>query len=201
MQCDNSFEGVNVLELLDGIRLDKIADWASKESAPGRPREIRIFPASSSELGADRDAFDLHFRQLNDEVFKQGFYLKIVRWENFLDAMSETRLQDEYNKAIRECDVFVSLFFTKTGKFTEEEFDVAHRQFKRMGLPFIYTFFKSAEVNIEALPEQEFLSLRAFQKKLADLDHFKTNYRNIADLKLQFTEQLKKLPGRRAASG
>jgi internalin A len=43
--------------------------------------------------------------------------------------MSETRLQDECNKAIRDCDIFVSLFLTKTGKFTEEEFDVSHQQF------------------------------------------------------------------------
>ena len=73
---------------------------------------------------------------------KDGVYLTIVRWENFLDAMSETRLQDEYNKAIRECDVFVSLFFTKTGKFTEEEFDAAHEQFKAAGRPLIYTYFQ-----------------------------------------------------------
>ncbi len=73
--------------------------------------------------------------------------MKIVRWENFLDAMSETRLQDEYNKAIRECDIFVSLFFTKTGKFTDEEFDVAHRQFKDTKKPLIYTFFKKAAVD------------------------------------------------------
>ena len=42
--------------------------------------------------------------------------------ENFLDAMSENGLQEEYNRKVRECDVFVSLFKTKTGKFTEEEF-------------------------------------------------------------------------------
>ena len=77
---------------------------------------------------------------------KKGFYLEIVRWENFLDAMSETRLQDEYNKQVRACDIFVSLFFTKTGKFTEEEFDTAHRQFKETGSPRIYTFFKNADV-------------------------------------------------------
>ena len=52
--------------------------------------------------------------------------------------MSETRLQDEYNKAICACDIFVCLFFTKTGKFTEEEFDIAHRQFKDSGKPRIY---------------------------------------------------------------
>lgn len=40
--------------------------------------------------------------------------------------MSETRLQNDYNEKGRECDLFVSLFSTKTGKFTEEEFDVAH---------------------------------------------------------------------------
>src|SRR5690606_14407159 len=76
--------------------------------------------ASSSELRADRDEFELYFRQQNDTLRKQGIYLQIVRWENFLDAMSETRLQDEYNKEIRDCDIFVSLFFTKTGKFTVE---------------------------------------------------------------------------------
>ena len=62
--------------------------------------------------------------------------------------MSETRLQDEYNKAVRACDIFVSLFFTKTGKFTEEEFDTAHRQFKSTGNPRIYTFFKNADVTM-----------------------------------------------------
>ena len=55
-------------------------------------RTIRIFLASSSELRDDRDAFDLYFRQRNDFLLEGGTYLQIVRWENFLDAMSATRL-------------------------------------------------------------------------------------------------------------
>lgn len=55
--------------------------------------------------------------------------MEVVRWENFLDAISETRLQDEYNAEVRKCEIFIALFFTKTGKFTEEEFDVAHNHF------------------------------------------------------------------------
>jgi len=55
----------------------------------------------------------------NDQLRKQRIDLEIDRWSNFLDAMSETRLQDEYNKTVRACDVFVSLFFTKTGKLTK----------------------------------------------------------------------------------
>lgn len=104
--------------------------------------------ASSSELEEDRDAFDLYFRQQNDRLRKQGIYLEIVRWENFLDAMSETCLQDEYNKEVKACDIFVSLFFTKTGKYTEEEFDTAHKQFLDTKKPLTYTFFKNAPQNI-----------------------------------------------------
>ena len=86
-------------------------------------KTVNIFLASSAELRADRDEFDRYFRERNDIFIKEGLYLKIIRWENFIDAMSATRLQDEYNKAVKECDIFVSLFSTKAGKFTEEEFD------------------------------------------------------------------------------
>lgn len=54
--------------------------------------------------------------------------------------MSETRQQDEYNKKVKNCDVFLSLFKTKTGKFTEEEFDVAHQAFMQRKNPLIYTY-------------------------------------------------------------
>ena len=47
---------------------------------------------------------------------RRGLYLEIVRWEDFLDAMSETRLQDEYNQEVRAADVVVCLFFTSLRK-------------------------------------------------------------------------------------
>jgi hypothetical protein len=159
----------------------------------GSPRKIRLFLASSSELESDRDAFDLYFRQRNDQLLGKGFYLEIVRWENFLDAMSDTRLQDEYNKAIRGCDIFVSLFFTKTGKFTEEEFDIAHRRFKSSGKPLIYTFFKNADIKTGSAPKEDLKSLWAFQDKLKELGHFHTVYDGIEHLKRQFRDQLDKL--------
>ncbi len=152
----------------------------------------KIFLASSSELREDRDEFERYFLQQNHGLRKRGVYLEIIRWENFLDAMSETRLQDEYNQAIRDCDIFVSLFFTKTGKFTEEEFDTAHRQFKETKKPLIYTFFKNAPVHTGSIND-EILSLLNFKKKLSDLGHFHTGYGNIEHLKRQFKDQLDKL--------
>lgn len=193
VECPKSFEEADVQELLDGIKVEKPPEWAKKEVPSRSLRKLRIFLASSREMSDDRDQFDLYFRQLNDSLMKDGVYLAIERWENFLDAMSETRLQDEYNKAIRTCDVFVSLFFTKTGKFTEEEFDAAHKQFKGTGRPLIYTFFKNADIKTGSAREEDLMSLFAFKKKLKRLGHFHTEYNNIDDLKLQFRGQIEKI--------
>jgi hypothetical protein len=106
--------------------------------------------------------------------------------------MSETRLQDEYNKAVRNCDIFLSLFKTKTGKYTEEEFDVAHETFKTKQKPLIYTYFNDAQINIASITE-EINTILAFKKKLANLGHYHTDYKSIDHLKLQFQQQLDKL--------
>jgi hypothetical protein len=203
IQCPESYAEVSVLDLLDGVKLDHPPALAAP---PAAPRTIRIFLASSEELSKDRDAFDLYFRQQNDRLLKRGLYLEIVRWENFLDAMSETRLQDEYNRKVLACDIFVALFMTKTGKFTEEEFDVAHAQFKPTGKPLIYTFFKKANVPPTKEGHAGLTTLLSFQEKLNNLGHFYTRYENIEDLELQFKDQLEKLEetnfeGHRSAKG
>jgi internalin A len=193
VQCDRSFKEVDVLQLLDGVKFDRLPGWANE--VPGSPalRTIRIFLASSSELREDCDEFELYFRRLNDQLGNTGLYLELVRWENFLDAMSDTRLQDEYNKYVRACDIFVSLFFTKAGKFTKEEFNVAYGQFKDTGKPHIYTFFKDADIKTRSARKEDLNSLWDFQTMLEKLGHYCTFYENTQDLKLQFRSQLDKL--------
>jgi len=90
--------------------------------------------------------------------------------------------------------VFVSLFFTKTGKFTEEEFDAAYGQFKKSRKPLVYTFFKNAEIKTGEARRDDLNSLWEFQDKLKELGHFYTTYDNIEHLKRQFRDQLDKLP-------
>jgi hypothetical protein len=107
--------------------------------------------------------------------------------------MSATRLQDEYNKAITGCDIFVSLFHTKVGKYTEEEFIKALETFKANGKLRIYTYFKDAPINPSEINEDDILSLLNFKKKLKNLGHFYTIYANIDELKHKFGEQLIKL--------
>lgn len=192
VECPSSFEDVDVIQLLDGIKVKHLPAWAEDKSVSGAERTIKIFLASSEELKSERDEFDLFVRQQNDKYRKQGIYLKIIRWENFLDAMSTACLQDEYNQAVCNCDIFVSLFFTKTGKFTEEEFDTAYGRFLQAEKPAIYTFFKNADINTGTAKRDDLNSLWDFQEKLAELGHFYTNYNSIEDLKLQFKDQLEK---------
>jgi hypothetical protein len=90
----------------------------------------KIFLASSSELKEDRIEFEIFISRKNKDLVNRGVFLEITMWEDFLDAMSQTRLQDEYNKAIRDSDIFVMLFSTKVGQYTEEEFETAFGQFK-----------------------------------------------------------------------
>ncbi len=193
VECPRSYELVDVLQLLDGIKLDTLPGWANEVPRAPSPRSLRISEEEARKMRIVRDDFDLYFRQQNDLLHKKGVYLEIVRWENFLDAMSETRLQDEYNKAIRNCDISVSLFFTKTGKFTKEEFFVAHGQFLSTRKPVIYTFFRTPDVKASRDRKDDLNSLWAFQEELDKLGHFYTAYDNIEDLKLKFRDQLDKV--------
>jgi hypothetical protein len=157
----------------------------------------RLFLASSAELKGDREQFELFIGRKNKDWIARGVYLELVIWEDSLDAVSHTRLQDEYNKAIRECDVFVMLFWTKVGQYTEEEFETAFGQFQATNKPFIFTYFKDAEISTGSANKKDLMSLWAFQEKLSALGHFYTTYKNVDELKYKFNQQLDKL----AASG
>ena len=155
-------------------------------------KKQKIFLASSSELKEDRDQFEIFIGRKNKELVGKGVFLELVMWEDFLDAVSRTRLQDEYNKAILDSDLFVMLFFTKVGKYTEEEFEKAFKQFKATNKPFIFTYFKDAPISTGDLND-DVLSLIQFKKKLSLLGHFYTPYKNIDELKFKFDQQLNKL--------
>jgi hypothetical protein len=153
----------------------------------------KLFLASSSELKDDREQFEILINRKNNDWVAKGVFLQLVIWEDFLDAVSQTRLQDEYDKAIRDCDLFVMLFSTKVGQYTEEEFETAIGQFKSTNKPFVFTYFKDAEITVSSVNRKDLNSLLDFQEKLKALGHFYTVYKNIDELKFKFGQQLDKL--------
>jgi hypothetical protein len=152
-----------------------------------------LFLASSSEMKEDRREFEIFINRKNKDWIDKGIFLDLIIWEDFFDAVSQTRLQDEYNKAIRECDIFVMLFATKVGKYTNEEFETAFGQFKATTKPFIFTYFKDIQISTGSANQDDLMSLWAFKKKLEKLGHFQTVYKNIDELKFEFDRQLDKL--------
>lgn len=199
LECPASYAEVSVLQLLDGVDLAAVPEWArptlSSDAPPGLRghRTITIFLASSSELQPDRDAFDLYFRQYNDSLRATGRYLQIVRYEHYLDAMSTTRLQDEYNRAARSCDVLVNLFAGKAGRYTVEELRAAHESFKARGRPFIYTYFRETQVSSSTASREDLESLWRVEDELKLLGHFRTRYESSEHLKRHFRDQLETL--------
>jgi hypothetical protein len=150
---------------------------------------ITIFLASSNELEDDRKAFESFlYRKSKLWLDERNVFLELKNWEDFIDAVSKTRLQNEYNQAIRDSDIFVMLFWTKVGMYTNEEFDVAHTQFLQTGKPLIYTYFKELP---SGKPGQD--SLEIFSNKLLGMQHFKTPYKNTEGFLLHFDQQLDKL--------
>lgn len=149
-------------------------------------RTIRIFLASSSELKADRLAFEIEINRKNKLLAEKEIFLHLDIWEDLSTKMSPSRSQDEYNKQIGAADIFVLLAWNKVGKYTEEEFDFAYSLFKSKKKPAIFTWFKEP-------PKAAEPSLQAFKDKLSGLEYFPAFYKDAADLWVQFNKELDRL--------
>lgn len=153
----------------------------------------KIFLASSFELKADRDQFEIFINRKNKEWHHKGIFLELLIWEDTLDCMEQTRLQDKYNEAIKECDIFVLLFSTKVGSYTKEEFEVAYAQFLKTKKPIIFIYFKNISVIVDKIKREDQKTLWDFQDRLTALEHLQTYYEHTNDLLLYFSHQLDKL--------
>jgi hypothetical protein len=152
-------------------------------------QKIKLFLASSSELKEDREQFEIFIYRKCKAWFDRGIFLHLELWEDFLDAMATGGLQSEYNTALKDCDIFVLLAFNKVGKYTAEEFGEAFGQFAEAQKPFIFTYFKPPTTQ----SRDDLKSLWAFEDKLKELKHHKTEYRTIEGLREHFSNQLDKL--------
>jgi hypothetical protein len=152
---------------------------------------IKLFLASSKELKEEREKFEIFiYRKCKDWVPQKNIFLHLDIWEDYIDAMALGGLQNEYNKTIVNCDIFVLLAFNKVGPYTSFEFDKAFGEFKSTNKPFIYTYFKKPHTTQN---RDEIKSLWEFEDKLEKLNHYKTEFTSIEDFLLKFNTQLDKL--------
>ncbi len=155
-------------------------------------KKIRIFLASSNELLADRERFEIEIYRKCKLWIDKGIFLHLDIWEDATARMSPTASQDEYNKMIQQSDLFVLLAHTKVGRYTHVEFITAQGQFLATRKPFVWTYFKQVPTGFDETTS-EAQSLRAFQKQLDDLKHFYSPYTTFEHLWLQFNKELDRL--------
>ena len=149
-------------------------------------KKIKIFLASSNELKPEREKFEIEIYRKCKSWFDRGTFLHLDIWEDMSARMSLTGSQSEYNKFVKDADLFVFLAFSKVGMYTEEEFQNAFGQFKSTQKPFIFTYFKTP-------PDTAQDSLAEFKKKLSELKHFYANFADSNDLWNQFNKELERL--------
>ena len=83
-------------------------------------RTIKIFLASSIvEFVNERMIIENFIRNISDK-FEEHYDIKIqpLLCENFDDAYTVARKQEEYNEKIRESEFCFFIFFTKAGSYT-----------------------------------------------------------------------------------
>ena len=150
-------------------------------------QKIKIFLASSNELKAERDQFEIEIYRKCKAWFDKDIFLHLDIWEDMTARLSVTGSQSEYDKYVKGADLFVFLAYSKVGMYTAEEFENAIGQFVSTKKPFIYTYFKVPQ------PDNADPSLAAFEAKLSELKHFYANFSDFNDLWNQFNKELERL--------
>jgi len=106
------------------------------------------------------------------------------------DEVSPTRKQHDYNEVLKTCHIFIVLYWTKIGKYTNEEFELALTQFKSTERqPKIYVSEKTTipQANVSETDKQ---SLEAFKQKIREIDHFVMQYDGFDQLENLFRKNL-----------
>jgi hypothetical protein len=93
-------------------------------------KKITLFLASSAELNAEREQFELEIYRKCKAWFDRGIFLHLDIWEDLSARMAVDGSQSEYNLKVQAADLFILLVYSKVGMYTGEEFEKAFGQFK-----------------------------------------------------------------------
>lgn len=200
VECDKSLKQVNILELLENTFVfEKFKEGHGlqlKFNVPGESSsEIRIlnlFLASSNELIGEREKIEQELARKNKSLRKQGVLIELLIWEDGKHIGTSLRSQDNYNLEIEQCDLFAMLFYSKVGKYSLEEFELANSLFESKTMPRICIFQKDInlpknQVKTDADSRFDFL------ERLKEIEHFPVLFENTDKLINELEDAIDKL--------
>ena len=194
VECDKSLLEINVLELLENtFVLEKREEGRAihlkkdiEEENINKIRVIKLFLASSNELKSERDKIEKALGRKNDLLRNQGFKVALSIWEDAKSVGKSVRSQDNYNLEIETCNLFTMLFYSKVGKYSLEEFELANSLFDKEKMPRLCVFQKDVDLP-KNQSKRDSISRFDFIDKMTELEHFPILYKNED----QFVNQLK----------
>ena len=147
---------------------------------------IKIFVASSSELKDEREALAGPVLRLNRWLVDRGEEERVAKeaWEYMDSSMGVDHKQEEYNRALRDCDAAVGLCWRKFGQYTERELTVAREEIRaRRRVRRLEVWFKEAE---DAQVSAELVSFRG--RLLREWRVREKSFASMDELRALFTE-------------
>jgi internalin A len=202
VECDQSLEDVDLLKILGdllvferlGVGEPPILKDVKRHSdglTGSQPitKSVKIFLASSAELSTEREKIEIAVNRINKDLHKDNIFLDLLTWEDGQHVGQSFRSQDNYNLDVESCDIFVLLFYSKLGKFTREEFQLAKNRFDATGAPKILIYRKNVDFpKTQSL--EDAISLHEFLAELKAVEHFPFLYENTEGLLKSLRESL-----------
>jgi hypothetical protein len=142
-----------------------------------KTRVIKLFLASSNELKSEREKIEQELNRRNKLLRKKGFVIDLSIWEDAKYIGNSLRSQDNYNIEIDECNLFILLFYSKMGKYAQEEFEKAASLFNQHQMPKVCVFQKDIDLP-KSLNKRDFMSRSDFLDKMKELEHFPILFEN-----------------------
>ncbi len=147
---------------------------------PAMSHKIKIFIASSKELKEERKECIFTINHLNKS--HDHFHLEAIEWEYDVSSGNfpgYAGIQEGINPKLEESDVVVFLFYSRIGKYTLEEFELATLKQKK-----IFVFFKEGFSPKNAKDIAAYSELLAFKESLdgilpvvySDINSFKAGF-------------------------
>ena len=124
---------------------------------------VKIFIASAAEVTAEWEKSILVITKVNKS--HKHLFLEAVRWEydmvysNYPDNIN---IQDAIDPKLKESDLVVFIFYSRIGKYTRQEFELANQEKKRF-----FAFFKKG-FTPDDKTQQGYDDLNEFKNSLND---------------------------------
>jgi hypothetical protein len=154
-------------------------------------KSYSIFLASSFELESERRGFEIFINRENKRLKNRNVFLDLEIWEDMDGSLNNGRKQDDYNQRLAKCDVCVVLFWTKVGKFTLDEFELAYQLYRDTERPKVFVYQKILAPDVSPL-EWERKSKEEFLGRLRrpGKEQFPIQFSNYDELENKFKRSL-----------